>query len=503
MVTVVRNTNSSQMLGQAAGQGLGQGIAKGAGQELDFQQQRRQMNRALKPLEALMSDPSSTADQRAMAMLKASTVVPAAASLIPYYMGQSASKSGAAAMTGPGGRQISPPAQSSAGPQRSMGSMGSMVPMSPSGDSPTSGGSPSSGAVDNRAEAKASTTPTSDGDRPYFTTTASTAAPGIEEYLPNQYSAEEALQLYNKDRMENPMAAEANAAARTAFNAESIRQTNNLKEAQQATLGKYNNISTWLDTDFPNEFKNNNQLKAKAIKEIEGDWTKEPLSKTHDKIDKWLKPIRESIETFKASAVHPFSKRDENQKEILRRSYNRLKDSGLEGVARLALANGTGNGEVEDAEIRDPLSKRSEQLLKNIGSFKKGVGISDIPMPAGLVGSVPGILKRAAGAISDIVGDTVDANESGRSKQINLYKDLSEVIKENANLMILRRRLKDHGLDWRNAGHSITKAIDIANNDGYKLSQQQNTDLSKLSYEPLGGENWFKRMMNYIFFEAE
>lgn len=223
--------------------------------------------------------------------------------------------------------------------------------------------------------------------------------------------------------------------------------------------------------------------------EIGDKYQNEPsMAKRLAKVKQELRPYQQAKKALETTLKRPLFGYTGNQRELARRNAQLMVDKGQKDQLRLIIAKG-GHGDVEEADLLNPLPQKVENDLKSIPKFKKP---------------------------EEMISVTADSPkfEEQRQKAVN-YKNsqvasteryVEEVIqpgtynKPGTNLLLLRKGLMDKGLPWDEAGLAIQRAVQ---RKGVELDPHQQTDMQKLGYPPLGGEAYTDNVVQYYLFGKE
>lgn len=204
------------------------------------------------------------------------------------------------------------------------------------------------------------------------------------------------------------------------------------------------------------------------------------------KVKNELRPYQASKEALKKTLDRPFIKKTKNQRILDRRRAQKMVDMGQKHQLQLMIANG-GNGEIEEADLLNPLPENIEYRLSTLPRF------------------VNALEQVNVDPTSPLYEKQLESGMKARDKQINSTIDyLSSEIRPGedyshpgTNLLLTRYHLMQKGMNYNEAARVIDEAIEKGK---IKLDPQQEIDYQKLAYPPLTGETYFDTIMNNLMF---
>lgn len=209
------------------------------------------------------------------------------------------------------------------------------------------------------------------------------------------------------------------------------------------------------------------------------------LSKVKDEI----RPYQSAKKALQKTLERPLFGQTSAQRELARMRARLMVQNGQKPQLQLMIAN-AGHGEVEEADLLNPLPEMVENSLKN--GFPKFVE----PL-AEVKDAFPG---------SEAYERQLQSGREKREAQEKKYISyVSEQFKTGdyslpgTNLLLLRKNLMEKGLQWDEAANVIEKII---KESGQQMDPQQQIDFQKLGYPPLTGDNYLDTILNNIMYKV-
>ena len=197
-----------------------------------------------------------------------------------------------------------------------------------------------------------------------------------------------------------------------------------------------------------------------------------------------IRPYQAEKKALNKALQRPLFGYSNEQRNLVRQRAQRVVEMGQKPQLQLMIAN-NGHGEVEEAELLNPLPYELEDSLKRMSPLIKVSATSSDP-------DSPEFKK------------SIQERTNHRNKQLDNFSNfLSEEIvpgtydKPGTNLLLTRYNLMEKKASWDEAGRIIDKAIQEGN---IKLDPQQKIDYQKLAYPPLTGESYADTILNNIMF---
>jgi hypothetical protein len=204
------------------------------------------------------------------------------------------------------------------------------------------------------------------------------------------------------------------------------------------------------------------------------------------KVKNEIRPYQASKKALEKTLKRPFVSKTKSQRELDRRRAQKMIDMGQKHQLQLMIANG-GNGEVEEADLINPLPENIEYRLSTLPKFVNALENVNVD------------------PTSPLYEKQIESGMKARDKQLNNVIDyLSQEIRPGAdynhpgtNLLLTRYHLMQKGMGYNEAARVIDQAIEKGK---IKLDPHQEIDYQKLAYPPLTGETYFDTIMNNIMF---
>ncbi len=285
-----------------------------------------------------------------------------------------------------------------------------------------------------------------------------------------------------------------------------IAQYNQNQAQKRDALENFNNVKSLIETETP-EFRDldDKQLALKTAQEIidksyvNGKQTSslspnEVLTEVKNK----LRPYQAAVNSLKEGLKRPLFGRSDQQLEVLKDKAQLMVDNGQKDKLKLMIASG-GNGEVEEAILTNDLPSN----LKNY--FKEKINKKEkIINPLSEV--------KVTDPDSTQYQKQLEKGIEKKNKQMNEILDYLDknfetgtYNKPGTNLILLRKNLMDLGLDYLESGNLITRLVQKKQSEknNFLLDSNQINDYQKLSYPPLGGDNYLGNILQYYLFGKE
>ena len=202
------------------------------------------------------------------------------------------------------------------------------------------------------------------------------------------------------------------------------------------------------------------------------------------KVKNEIRPYQASKKALEKTLKRPFVSKTKSQRELDRRRAQKMIDMGQKHQLQLMIANG-GNGEVEEADLINPLPENIEYRLSTLPKFVNALENVNVD------------------PTSPLYEKQIESGMKARDKQINNVIDyLSQEIRPGTdynhpgtNLLLTRYHLMQKKMGYNEAARVIDQAIEKGK---IKLDPHQEIDYQKLAYPPLTGETYFDTIMNNI-----
>ena len=262
----------------------------------------------------------------------------------------------------------------------------------------------------------------------------------------------------------------------------------NYQQQQQQradTLQNQRDFEKYMVEHSP-EFANNPDEKELALRASQKYQKEHSFAERNAKVKEELRPYQAAKTALKKTLNRPLFGQTKEQRELARPRAQMMVEMGQKPQLQLMIANG-GNGEIEEADLLNPLPSKFEN---NLDKFGKIVSPLDF--------------------VKSIDPDSSEYNEQldrGRQKRENQKKYMTNFLADNiesgtykdpgTNLLLTRAHLMNKGMQWDEAGQLIDQAL---NQGKIKLDPQQKIDYQKLAYPPLTADNYLDTVMNNIMF---
>lgn len=309
-------------------------------------------------------------------------------------------------------------------------------------------------------------------------------------YGPDEIAAirQQSRQLGYTPEMEERFVADAQEYNKIAQNRREIELQNYQQQQQERrdTLENQNAFEKYLATHSP-EFVNNPDELELALKASERFQNEPSFAARNAKVKNELRPYQAAKNALQKNLNRPLFGMTEEQRKLNRPRAQMMVNMGQKPQLQLMIAKG-GLGEVEEADLLNPLPNNVEKGLQSLTRF-----------------------TRPLEKVTNIDPDSEEyAKQLARGSEVRLkQKDhavayLSDAIKPGkdysnpgTNLLLVRYNLMQKGSDWNEAAQIIDDAIKKGN---IKLDSQQQIDWQKLGMPPLTGETYSDTILNNILF---
>lgn len=275
---------------------------------------------------------------------------------------------------------------------------------------------------------------------------------------------------------------------KVAQNRRDVELQNYQQQQQQRrdTLENQRLFEKYLTEHTPEFSKNPDELEL-ALKASEKYQNEPSFAARNEKIKNELRPYQAAKNALKKTLNRPLFGQTKEQRDLARPRAQMMVEMGQKPQLQLMIANG-GSGEVEEADLLNPLPENLEKKLssvpKFINPFEKVTNIDPD---------------------SEQYNEQLQKGAQARLKQKeNITNYLSKEIKPGkdyshpgTNLLLTRYHLIQKGMEWQEAAQTIDQAISEGK---INLDPQQKIDYQKLAYPPLTGESYFDTIMNQLMF---
>ena len=270
-------------------------------------------------------------------------------------------------------------------------------------------------------------------------------------------------------------------------------ELNNYAQQQQQrrdTLENQNLFNKYMENNAKELWENpdDRELAIQAAGKILNDPKTKDKSFTDvlGKVKDELRPYQAAKKALDRSLQRPLFGQTKEQRALSRPRAQMMVKMGQKPQLQLMIAK-NGHGEVEEADLLNPLPESFENNLNKFGKVLDPLNF-----------------------VSNIDPESPEYQEQfarGQERFQNQKTYLSNFLADNmtsgtynapgTNLILTRKNLMDKGLSWDDAAKVIDEAI---NKGKLKLDPQQQIDHQKLSIPPLTGDSYLDTIMNNIMF---
>ncbi len=257
------------------------------------------------------------------------------------------------------------------------------------------------------------------------------------------------------------------------------------QQQRRDTLENQKLFENYLTTHSP-EFANNPDELELALKASEK-YQKEPsFAERNAKVKEELRPYQAAKKSLEKTLDRPLFGQTKEQRSLARPRAQMMVRMGQKPQLQLMIAKG-GNGEVEEADLLNPLPEHIDKRLSTLSRF-----INPLEKVTSIDPDSPQYSKQLEAGSKARIKQREDA-ENYLSKEINpgTYND------PGTNLLLTRYHLMNKGAEWQEAAQIIDNAISKGK---IKLDPQQQIDYQKLAFPPLTGDSYFDTVMNNVMF---
>lgn len=205
------------------------------------------------------------------------------------------------------------------------------------------------------------------------------------------------------------------------------------------------------------------------------------------KVKNELRPYQAAKKGLEKTLQRPLFGYTKDQLELARRRAQMMVDMNQKPQLQLMIANG-GQGEVEEANLLNPLSNQMEKGLNSLPKFTN---------PFDVVKSIDVDSPEYQKQLSQGSERRLKQRENAVNYLAKAIEPGSDYNHPGTNLLLTRYHLMQKGQSWEEAGQTIDQAISQGN---IKLDPQQKIDYQKLAYPPLTGDSYFDTVMNNLMF---
>lgn len=263
----------------------------------------------------------------------------------------------------------------------------------------------------------------------------------------------------------------------------------NYQQQQQQradTLENQKAFEIYLVNHSP-EFTNNPDELELALKASEKYQNEPSFAERNAKVKEELRPYQAGKQALEKGLERPLFGQTEEQKNLMRNRAQYMVKMGQKPQLQLMIAK-KGHGEVEEADLLNPLPKEVSNRLNQLPKFVKPLSTVTSGDPES-----PEFQKQ------------LDQENRKRKHQIEsttsvLTKEIKPGTYNNpgTNLLLIRKGIMDKtGASYIEAANIIDDAISRGE---IKLDPQQQIDYQKLAYPPLTGDTYFDTIMNNLMF---
>lgn len=265
-------------------------------------------------------------------------------------------------------------------------------------------------------------------------------------------------------------------------------ELSNYQQQQQErrdTLENQAQFEKYLTQHSP-EFTNNPDELELALRASEK-YQKEPsFAARNEKVKQELRPYQAAKKALEKTLNRPLFGQTPEQRKLSRPRAQMMVEMGQKPQLQLMIAKG-GNGELEEADLLNPLPENIDKHLSSIAKF-----VNPLEKVTTIDPDSPQYSEQLA-----------KGSEMRLKQRENMTNYLSKEIvpgtyeKPGTNILLTRGHLMQKGATWEEAAQIIDDSI---RNGKIQLDPQQKVDIQKLAYPPLTGDTYFDTVMNNIMF---
>lgn len=299
---------------------------------------------------------------------------------------------------------------------------------------------------------------------------------------------QKARQLGYTPEMEERFIQDALEMNKIAENRRNIELQNYQQQQQERrdTLENQSAFEKYLTQHSPEFSKNPDELEL-ALKASEKYQNEPSFAARNAKVKEELRPYQAAKKSLEKTLKRPLFGQTKEQRQLARPRAQMMIEMGQKPQLQLMIANG-GNGEVEEADLLNPLPEKMEQRLSSISKF-----VNPFEKVTSADPDSPEYIKQLS---------------RGSEMRLKQKEDMIDYLKKEivpgkdynypgTNLLLTRYHLMNKGSTWEEAAQIIEEAIQKGK---IQLDPQQKQDSQKLSYPPLTGDSYFETIMNNIMF---
>lgn len=282
-------------------------------------------------------------------------------------------------------------------------------------------------------------------------------------------------------------AQELNTNARTAYN-DKLTSYQAQEKLREDTIANQKLFNDYIDQEAP-EFAKNPDERELARIAGEEEQNEPSFAKRMQKVRQKLRPYQAAKESLNKALQRPLFGMSKDQMRNASQSARFMVDKGQKDQLKLMIAN-NGHGQIEEAMLLNPLPEDQEIQLKNLPK----------------VTPVENFLKSADPESKEYQKQLEQGTQAKQKQMQDTSGRLAQIIKPGTwndpgtNLLLTRKYLMDKGLNYVEAQTTI---LDAVKRGQIKLDPQQEIDLQKLGYPPLGNEDYLDNVMEYMLFGKE
>ena len=257
------------------------------------------------------------------------------------------------------------------------------------------------------------------------------------------------------------------------------------EKERRATLENQAAFTEYLNEHAP-EFAGNEDELELALKASEKYQGEKSFANRLAKVKNELRPYQAAKKALERNLQRPLFGQTKEQRDLNRPRAQFMIEAGQKPQLQLMIAKG-GNGEVEEADLLNPLP---QELENNLNKFRKFVD------PLSTVTTIDPDSKEYAEQLKR-GQDKFDSQKNQMTDFLSRNIASGTYDKPGTNLLLTRAHLQQKGLSWDAAGKLIDDAIAKGK---IKLDPQQKIDYQRLGIPPLTGDSYFDTIMNNLMF---
>lgn len=257
------------------------------------------------------------------------------------------------------------------------------------------------------------------------------------------------------------------------------------QQQRKDTLENQALFEEYLTKHSPEFAENPDELEI-ALKESQKYQNEPSFSERNAQVKKALRPYQQAKSALNKALQRPLFGQTKEQRDLARPRAKMMIEMGQKPQLQLMIAK-NGHGEVEEADLLNPLP---EEFEKKLNGFRKFIN--------------PAESTTQAEPFTKEYEEEKALNQKRYENQKFYMTDFlsREIVpgtyeQPGTNLLLTRAHLMQKGLNYLDAGKIIDDAIEKGK---IKLDPQQKIDYQKLAMPPLTGDTYLDTIMNNLMF---